>query len=76
MNYLLAKSHLTSFLSSHPKNNSSFRKITNIADKFFHLLLGICSAAVALPLFTLAIVFSVFLPQEKWDEFWDEFLEA
>ena len=67
MNYLLAKSHLISSLPSHSNNISS---------RFFHLLLGICSAAIALPFVTSAIVFSVFLPQEKWEEFWDKFLEA
>ncbi len=39
-------------------------------------LLGIVSAAIAFPLIVLAIAFSVFLPQEKWEEFWDKFLEA
>ena len=75
MNYPSAKSHLTSFLSSRLESNSS-PTITNFADRFFYLLLGICSAVIALPLFALAIVLSAFFPQEKWEEFWDEFLEA
>ena len=41
-----------------------------------NFLLGVVSAAIAFPIVTLAIALSVFLPQEKWEEFWDEFLEA
>ena len=39
------------------------------------LLLGIVSAAIAFPIIMLAIAISVFLPQKKWEEFWDKFLE-
>ena len=39
------------------------------------LLLGVVSAAVAFPVVVLAISLSVFLPQEKWEEFWDKFIE-
>jgi|GEM_PF-3053062 len=40
------------------------------------LLLGIVSAAIAFPIIILAVSLSVFLPQERWEEFWDKFLEV
>ena len=76
MNYLLVKSHFTSSLLPRLESNSLSEKLANAVERFFYLFLGICSVAIALPLLVLAIIFSVFLPQEKWEEFWDEFLEA
>ena len=75
MIFLLRKPHDLSSMSA-KSNMSLLEKIVNTPYKIWHFLVGVCSAAIALPLVTLAIMLSVFLPQEKWEEFWDKFLES
>ena len=41
----------------------------------FNSVLGICSAVIIFPVIYLAVMFSVFVTDEKWEEFWDKFLE-
>lgn len=40
-----------------------------------NLLLGLISALLALPIITLIVMSSAFVSQQKWEEFWDLFLE-
>lgn len=70
MNYLLISSRLV----PSSKNTKVAQKQVKTSPKIVNLLLGICSAAIALPLITGAVLFSVFLPDGKWEEFWDSFL--
>ena len=41
-----------------------------------NLLLGIVFATTAFPFLASAIAFSFFVSQEKWEEFWNKFLEV
>ena len=61
---------------SENNDKSLSKKTVNPPSRIYRLVLGVCSAAIALPLVSLAILLSVFLSQEKWEEFWDKFLEA
>ena len=54
--------------SNHRKDNSRFRK--RIADVCSMILIVV----VALPLLLLLKLISLFVPQKKWEEFWDLFL--
>ena len=68
------------YLSSFIPSNSNFAadKQERVSTKrsISNVLLGVVSAAIAFPLVAFAIALSVFLPQEKWEEFWDKFLEV
>ena len=67
------------WLSFIPSNsNFAANKQDRVSTKrsVLDFLLGVVSAAIAFPLIMLAIAVSVFLPQEKWEEFWDKFLEV
>jgi hypothetical protein len=44
--------------------------------KTLDFILGVCSAAVALPFVTLIVLSSTFFSKDKWEEFWDKFLES
>ena len=70
MNYLLISSHLVSSSA----NTKLAEKKVKTYPKIFKLLLGIGSAAIALPLITGAVLLGAFLPDGKWQEFWDSFL--
>ena len=70
MNYLLVSSRLV----SSSENTKAAKKQVGTSSKIVNLLLGICGTAIALPLITGAVLLSMFLPQGKWEEFWDSFL--
>lgn len=44
--------------------------------KTFDLILGVFSAVIALPFVTLIVLSSAFFSKDKWEEFWDKFLES
>jgi len=77
MNFIIKKSF--SFLSHNQKINnlaiSEYQQI-HVKPKPFDLILGVSSAVIAFPLVTIIILFSAFFTEDKWEEFWDKFLEV
>ena len=76
MNFLVEKSFSSSSLMPSKSSMSRLDQIINTPSRTADLLLGVCSAAIAFPLITLVIMFSIFFPEHKWEEFWDKFLES
>ena len=77
MNFIINKSF--SFLSHNQKINNlavSEHQPIHLKPKPFDLILSVCSAAIALPLVTIIILSSAFFAEDKWEEFWDKFLEV
>ncbi|MCC0177053.1 hypothetical protein I4641_08695 [Waterburya agarophytonicola K14] len=50
-------------------------KVISASGRTFDLVLGVFTAAIAFPLVSLTIVLSVFFSDDRWEEFWDKFLE-
>ena len=64
----LANSDKKRLLEKENKGNKKYDKKSKL-----HLFLGISTAIVALPFLILIKLISLVIPQQKWEDFWNQF---